>query len=156
MHGPLRGRNLMLLALKDLADHPPQTRIETIRLITTMPILKYGHAGKLEIRIHSPEQAAADRAAAGWDGDRYRFLDGPAGDALVWISVWDTERDAVEFATGISAALEVRYEDDPAGRGRSVAVTHTAAEGRPVVVVTDSPASAPLPDTGPAFRLAEE
>jgi hypothetical protein len=40
-------------------------------------------------------------AAAGWDGDRYAIFEGP-GDklGLVWLSTWDTEDDAREFAKG--------------------------------------------------------
>ncbi len=42
--------------------------------------------------------AEGDRAAAGWDGDRYGAYEGPDGDlALVFRSVWDSEKDANEF-----------------------------------------------------------
>lgn len=39
------------------------------------------------------------RAAAGWDGDRYITFEGP-GDklGLVWLSTWDSDGDAREFA----------------------------------------------------------
>jgi hypothetical protein len=40
-------------------------------------------------------------AAAGWDGDRYAVFEGPGGRlGLVWISTWDSEADAEEFARG--------------------------------------------------------
>jgi hypothetical protein len=38
-------------------------------------------------------------AAAGWDGDRYAIFEGPKNRlGLVWISTWDSEDDAREFA----------------------------------------------------------
>ena len=38
-------------------------------------------------------------AAAGWDGDRYAVFEGPDGKlGLVWLSTWDSEDDAREFA----------------------------------------------------------
>jgi hypothetical protein len=43
-------------------------------------------------------------AAAGWDGDRYAvFEDAKQSLGLVWLSTWDTEDDAREFARGYVA-----------------------------------------------------
>ena len=40
-------------------------------------------------------------AAAGWDGDRYAVFEGPEGKlGLAWLSTWDSEEDAREFARG--------------------------------------------------------
>ena len=40
-------------------------------------------------------------AAAGWDGDRYAVFEGPKDRlGLVWLSTWDSEDDAREFAKG--------------------------------------------------------
>ena len=37
-------------------------------------------------------------AAAGWDGDRYAVFEGPDDRlGLVWLSTWDSEKDAREF-----------------------------------------------------------
>jgi len=37
--------------------------------------------------------------AAGWDGDRFAVFEGPGGKlGLVWLSTWDTEDDARDFA----------------------------------------------------------
>jgi hypothetical protein len=44
------------------------------------------------------------KAAAGWDGDRYAILEGPKNKlGLVWLSTWDSEDDAREFAHGYVA-----------------------------------------------------
>ena len=42
---------------------------------------------------------AGPKAAAGWDGDRYAVFEGPPEKlGLVWLSTWDGEDDAREFA----------------------------------------------------------
>ena len=39
------------------------------------------------------------KAAAGWDGDRYAVFEGPDQKlGLVWLSTWDSEDEAREFA----------------------------------------------------------
>ncbi len=44
-----------------------------------------------------------NEAASGWDGDLYQYYQGPGGAGLLlWASVWDSPREAAEFA----AALE--------------------------------------------------
>ncbi len=52
------------------------------------------------------------RAAAGWDGDRYEIYSGPDGRlGVVLVSVWDSEKDAQEFAAAY------RLYREPADRG---------------------------------------
>jgi hypothetical protein len=95
--------------------------------------------GEFEARIWldellgDPDRAA--RAAEGWDGDRYRLLEGPSGEALVWVSAWDTGRDAAEFADAARDALARRYPDG----GRTVAVRRDSAAGVAVVTLLDGP-----------------
>jgi hypothetical protein len=44
----------------------------------------------------------AEEAAEGWDGDRYALARSPAGHtALLWLSAWDSEKDAREFKTAM-------------------------------------------------------
>jgi len=51
----------------------------------------------------------AERAAAGWDGDRIVFGRGAGGAyGLAWLSVWDSEDDAREFADALVRWLEAR------------------------------------------------
>ncbi len=59
------------------------------------------------------EEAAA--AAAGWAGDTVALVSFPAGEAVVWVSAWDTEKDAEDF-------LEAMKKAFPLG---------SAAEGKP-------------------------
>ncbi len=99
--------------------------------------------GELETRIFLreflPDRAAADRAAAGWDGDRFRLLDGPAGESLLWFTVWDTDRDGLEFADAVTAALVERYGGSPREAGREVRINRRMQGNRHVVVVWDLP-----------------
>ena len=95
---------------------------------------------RLVLREFLPDREEADRAAAGWDGDRFRLLDGPSGEVFVWATVWDTDRDALEFETGVRRALTGRYGGDPAAEGRDIQVLRGSEGRRPVVVVWDLPA----------------
>ncbi len=96
--------------------------------------------GQLEARILMTEragQSAAD-AVAGWDGDRYTVLDGPAGAvALVWYSVWDDPAAADRFVRGYR-----RWATSAAG-GRAQGLGPGTAErlqvdGRSVVRVVET------------------
>lgn len=54
-------------------------------------------------------------AAAGWDGDRFAVFEGPEGRlGLVWLSTWDREEDAREFARGYAAFQETKIAGDVA------------------------------------------
>jgi hypothetical protein len=100
--------------------------------------------GELETRLLLREflssREEADRAAAGWDGDRFRLVDGPAGEVFLWATVWDSDRDALEFETGVKRALTARYDGDRGAAGREVEVLRGFEGRRPVVVVWDLPA----------------
>jgi hypothetical protein len=47
-------------------------------------------------------------AAAGWRGDRYLYF--ASGEALVWKTIWASERDATEFFEAEKRLLEKRYQ----------------------------------------------
>ena len=99
---------------------------------------------------HLRDQNAAVRGAAGWDGDRYMVLKTPAGDGIVWLSVWDTPLDAGEFGDLAKQALNRRYgagQGSPVANGtefhamgRTVRVLGGDLQGRPYVLYVDVPA----------------
>ena len=60
----------------------------------------------------------AARAAMGWDGDRFAIVRTPQGDALVWLTLWDSDVDAVDFFGAMSDVVPRRYE------GAAAAATH--------------------------------
>ncbi len=90
-------------------------------------------------------------AAAGWDGDQYAAWREVATDrvAIVWTSVWDSEKDAQEFADVYAKLLgkrvlgtkyagpvsPVRYAHDPSG-----AVTGIDVRGNRVTAILSAPA----------------
>jgi hypothetical protein len=132
----------------------------------TLPPLRSGKAvyegdlGEFETRVflyqHTRAQAGSVAAAAGWDGDRYVLVSLPGGgEALVWVSVWDSAIDAAEFVDALDLAVPGRYKGAQRqgvaggvrrfeGGGRSVYIRPVTIDGRSVVILTDVPAgSAP-------------
>ena len=111
--------------------------------------------GEFETRIllfeYLKDQAGAVRAAAGWDGDRYMLIETPAGDAIAWVSVWDTSIDAAEFFDLLDVSMIKRHSGriTPSGRGttrtygasgRRILLQISDIKGRPVVLYVDAPA----------------
>jgi hypothetical protein len=115
--------------------------------------------GELEIRVllreFLPDREAADRAAAGWDGDAFRLLDAPSGEVFVWVSVWDSDRDALEFERAVASALAARYGDDPAAAGRQLRIVRGGSGDRPTVAVWDLPAALAWTDEITALAVVE-
>ena len=110
--------------------------------------------GEFDTRLflfeHLRDQDVASRAAIGWGGDRYAIIHTPNGNALVWVTVWDSAIDAAEFVDALGQATQQRYRA-PAptiggngirtytGRGRTVVVTPREIGGKNVVLVVDVP-----------------
>ncbi len=129
--------------------------------------------GELETRIFLeeflPDAEAAGAAAAGWDGDRYRLLRSVDREVLVWVSVWDTDRDAAEFSSAVVRAFGRRYgaegaEEEataneslfgPLGE-RWLLVDRLEVAGRPVVRVVDFDAKAETAAWRKAARVTLE
>ena len=111
--------------------------------------------GEFETRIllyeYLKDQTSAVRGAAGWDGDRYMLVETPNGDAIVWVTVWDTSIDAAEFFDLLDTSLIKRHGSIRPGAGsgttrtygadnRRLSVTISDIRSRPIVVFTDAPA----------------
>jgi hypothetical protein len=118
--------------------------------------------GELETRIFLrqflPDRVRADEAAAGWDGDRYRLLEGPGGEALVWATIWDSESDAAEFADAVGEAFARRYQVGGEAGRRAVRVEKSVVRGLHTAVITDepSPPAGAVPLEVLVFELEEE
>lgn len=113
--------------------------------------------GEFETRLllqqHLGDESEAALLATGWDGDRYRALRGPSGEALVWYSVWDDAAAADRFARGLERAWARRRAGGPAGRRATV--ERLAIDGRPVVRLIDAPTDWAAWRQLPAIRLVE-
>jgi hypothetical protein len=105
---------------------------------------------RLFLFAHLRDQEAASRAAIGWGGDRYAIVRTARGNALEWVTVWDSALDAAEFVDVLGQALERRYRITAptigrdgvrtfAGQARTVVVTPTEIGGKNVVLVVDVP-----------------
>lgn len=70
--------------------------------------------GELCIRVLLQEYkiVPADKIAAGWGGDRYSVLKYGENDnlALVWLTTWDTQRDADEFFAAYQKILSHKHD----------------------------------------------
>ncbi|GBD33603.1 hypothetical protein HRbin33_02598 [bacterium HR33] len=94
--------------------------------------------GEFEIRILvtqlSGSESIGNASALGWAGDRYGVF--PAGEdhALVWWTVWDSEKAARRFAMVLEREWGKRARD-----GRAYTVTLSEVEGLPAVSLVDAP-----------------
>jgi hypothetical protein len=101
--------------------------------------------------IYGPteDMDASIRASNGWDGDRYALVKTPSGDALAWVTVWDTRGDAVEFVSAMDQVMRERFNVRPRVTGelrhfdtpkRTIEMNVREVGGRPVVLYVDVPA----------------
>jgi hypothetical protein len=95
------------------------------------------------LREHGARRADADRAAAGWGGDRLQLFgpsESPELDDVVLIdcSFWDSETDAAEAEEALAAALREGSFDDAEGKTSSV-----ERRGKRVLLVIGQPAALP-------------
>lgn len=123
--------------------------------------------GEFETRLvlsqHIKDDELARSAASGWKGDRFALVGSADGDALVWVTVWDSAVDAGNFLDVMGDAVRRRYELGkptiaPGATTRrinapatSTRVARTATlqleelNGYPVVILMDFPARSGAP-----------
>jgi hypothetical protein len=82
-------------------------------------------------------EAQGAALAQGWDGDRYRLLATPAGAVLVWYSVWDDDRAAARFFSGLQRAWARRRSAGPPDRRYTI--ERLTLNGIPAVRLVDAP-----------------
>lgn len=121
---------------------------------------------RLFIYEHLRDLGVAASAAKGWGGDRYMVVHTPAGDAIVWLTVWDTPLDAGQFGDALKAVVNKRFgyprETKVSGGStfaagaRSIRVTGGELSGHTYVLYVDVPAGGSLDVIDPrAARLAQ-
>jgi hypothetical protein len=124
--------------------------IELPAIAGTVDQNDFGEFGaRLYIYQHTRDQDLSIRASNGWDGDRYALVKTPAGNAFVWVTVWDTPNDGAEFMSAIDAVMRARFNIVPRVTGehrhfdapkRTIDVDVREIGGRPVVLYVDAPA----------------
>jgi len=98
------------------------------------------------------DEATATTAAAGWDGDSFTMVEAkekPDIQIFAWLSVWDSPKDAKEFAEAYALALNNRFKTK-ARKTRTgyflevpgkEEMTLVELAGTQVLVIQDAPAS---------------
>jgi hypothetical protein len=72
-----------------------------------------GELGVRGLLLKSLSRGAAERAAAGWGGDRaYLFTRGAGAELFVWATAWDSPRDAQEFFRAYNVMMGARGARD--------------------------------------------
>jgi len=133
--------------------HTPRdvpSEIELPRIPGTIDQNDFGEFGtRLYIYQHTRDQDLSIRASNGWDGDRYALVKTPAGNAIVWVTMWDSPGDGAEFMSAIDAVMRARFNVLPRVTGehrhfdagaRTIDVDVREVGGRPVVLYVDVPA----------------
>jgi hypothetical protein len=147
-------------------DAPVRLRFDALPAADAWTLLEENTLGELLLGIWLREQGAAravaDRAAAGWGGDRYRAWALPDGaTAAVLATTWDTAADARDFERAAQAAGVVVAADRRVVvvRGLSGEAARALAEAALAALATDAAPSAPVPAvpdrvTGDGFGAA--
>lgn len=105
---------------KYLRDHPKPVQIEAASNPGTS--LGQDTAGEFTIRCWARENGVGDEAAAGWGGDRYEIFRTSKGLAGIWVTTWDSDRDAQEFEKLAKKATSNRPSNQVERTGREVTV----------------------------------
>lgn len=110
--------------------------------------------GEFETRIVLHEltesESMGTAGALGWGGDRFAIYQDGSTHALVWWSVWDSERAAEKFATMLD-----RYWADRMGRdGRRSRVDRSVVGDLPAVRLVDASDAWPGWDDVPAVEIS--
>ena len=100
-------------------DHPKPVEMEAAG---SSGDLGQDTAGEFTIRCWARENGAGDEAAAGWGGDRYQVSRSSSGLSGVWVSVWDTDKDALEFEQLAKKASAKKKTHQVERSGRQVTV----------------------------------
>ena len=144
-----------------------------LRLTLPKPVggsLVYGNdLGEFETRLwlyqYSKDQATAGRGAMGWNGDAYQVVKTSKGNALVWLTLWDSNVDAAEFFDLANKTVVDRFtpkdyfRSGEGGRryvegGRSFTVKPVTVKGIAAVLWIDAPAGVVLDLDLSKVRLA--
>ena len=85
--------------------------------------------GEYQIRVILQNSSMSDQqaevAASGWGGDTYVVAGTEDDDAIHWMTVWDTEQDANEFARAWALREAERWGVDPTFVDSNVIEFHT-------------------------------
>lgn len=84
------------------------------------------------------DQAVAEAAADGWDGDRFEVLGSPSGTVVMWAAAWRTPQDADQFQRALTEGWGRKH---PRGGSVRWQVDQLNVRGVPVVRLVAAPAA---------------
>jgi len=140
---------------KSMAPRDRPSAIDAALVATGIPAtaraVKRDTMGEFAIRflLGGPDTPSAVEAAEGWDGDVYVLAGAPGGYFFNWVSAWDSEVDADQFAVAIRAWLSGR-----AGPEGALRAPDFAAERRGRVVVVTEGGGTTAESDAPGDRAA--
>lgn len=121
------------------AHEPPLAlRPRALPALASASIVRQDTLGEFQLRLYLAQgldPTLAERAAAGWGGDRlvaYRLSAAAPLPAIVHLTVWDSEADAIEFVNAeqqLFAARRVRAGQPGAAGAPVGAIVYRDAEG---------------------------
>ena len=128
-------------------DEP--STVELPAIPGTIETNNFGEFGtRLLVYHHTRDQDRSIRASNGWEADRYALVKSPAGNSLVWATVWESAGDAAEFMSAIDQVMRERFNVRPRVNGerrhfdtdkRVVELDVRDIAGKPVVLYVDVP-----------------
>lgn len=117
--------------------HEPSLRIQAAPLVLAPGQRELGAdtMGELQLRVWlsgASSRSVAERAAAGWGGDRVVAHDIGGSTVLAWLTAWDSEADAADFAAAAAESLTVLAHAPRAGLlpSAGAALTMTGRDGK--------------------------
>ena len=132
-----------------------------LRLVLPAPsggeVVYANDLGEFETRLwlyqYTKDQGSAGRGAMGWNGDAYQVVKTSRGNALVWLTLWDSNVEAGEFFGLVNETVVTRFtpkdyfRSGEGGRryvegGRSMTIRPVTVRGLPGVLWIDAPAGA--------------
>jgi hypothetical protein len=137
------------LFLSTPPDEPTVVTLPAPRVGTKVYENDMGEFGtRLIVYEYLKDPQTAQRAAAGWDGDRFMVVESGADRGFVWANVWDSPLDAGEFTDAMVRAT-MRRTGAPqrsvgtgvsyTAKGRTISIQPVSIGDRPLVVYSNVP-----------------
>jgi len=132
-------------------DEPTSVALPAPRGVTKTYENDMGEFGtRLVVYDYLRDPQTAQRAAAGWDGDRFMVVERGNERGIVWAIVWDSPVDAAEFTDAMvratmrrtgAAQRSVGSGVTYTANGRTIGIQPVSVGDRPLVVYSNLPES---------------
>ncbi len=120
-------------------DTPQSVTLPDLKAVIPAPWEHLGGncLGEYQTSILLRSVRTARRASEGWDGDRYEiYRHGEGALAFAWVSIWDSAKDAEEFAKAYQERNKPAKDDaEPSSNSQSSNMPLVKVEGEQVWIV---------------------